>query len=207
MSISKELYNNLLRFDWFRYKNNNRLSMLQELYNLHAKCNLCELCKSNVIYRSAAHDPHVFSNMCSQKVMIVCLHPDNRSASDNVLKLPHKLESLLCYFGLHQDDFYVTSLVKCCPGDDIVLNNHVEKCQPYLSFELGIINPKLVVVYDKNTHNHISNKNYNDGIKKIVYSDKINRQIYSLDLDAPDDVLKEQVKTLCSLTKMLSNPR
>ena len=57
------------------------------------------------------------------------------------------LDTLLAGIGLRREDVYVTNVLKCRPPQNRdPMPNEAESCSPYLERQLGLIQPKVVLI-------------------------------------------------------------
>lgn len=197
-----KLYEELQRFNWFRYKTNNKQHMLNKLQELNKICNLCRLCKSEVIYMGCKRDPHMFSNMCVNPVMLIDKAPTPEEATTKEICNNNKLYSEFGNYGIYKEDLYITNLVKCCPSDDTEnIDLEIEQCSIYLKFEINIIKPKFIIAINKEVFSHLCDKeHYNESLSNFVISPKYGTRILSIDQKSLN-----QIRILSTLIKSLSD--
>ena len=62
--------------------------------------------------------------------------------------------------GVGIQDFYITSVTKCCPSNNKVINiNEVNICKPYLEKQIELIKPKLIVTLGDLSYKHLTKDN------------------------------------------------
>lgn len=118
---------------------------LRQLSLACRSCGICELGNRDAVNGTTVTDPHLFSNCNVSKWVILADSPSwadlfNDFATSSLKRFWGRLKS----YGISNDDFYITSLVKCysASGD---LKDYIEPCQPYLSLELQVLNPTLII--------------------------------------------------------------
>jgi len=124
------------------------------LKSLAINCNLCDLSKSrqNVVFGQG--------NL-NAKVMFIT--PSIASIEDELGKfyvgkagqlLIKMIENVL---GLSVDEFYITSVTKCAPSNNKIINiNEVNICKPYLEKQIELIQPRLIVALGDLSYKYIT---------------------------------------------------
>jgi len=127
---------------------------LQELENIAAKCELCNLYKGRNKAVFAKGNPEANMMICG-----MCPGPDeNRMGSPFVGKAGEILDALIYNaFGTRDySNVYITNLVKCFvpPGqklEEVWMCN----CLPYFMIQLGIVNPRTIITLGKDVSNFL----------------------------------------------------
>jgi uracil-DNA glycosylase family 4 len=229
MALSKELS----EFDWLA-KRGNRPPFVREILckmnMMHAKGNLvesdaerrlrfltqlnksciaCTMCKLGTQDATKGHevrDPHVFSNMStSSRIMVV---GNNANWEEVITKQPicTVFDDEVQKHGFSRSDFYLTNMVKCWsktkPNDD-----EVSSCLQFLSMELSIMKPKLVVALGQDVYDRLCGAgNYSEKIGLIVNSDKFDVKVYpTYDLSDTSHrhEISKHLSVICSLLRKI----
>lgn len=201
------LYNELKNFDWFRYKSDNKQVMIDNLSSLHKNCNLCKLCTSEVMFSGCKRSPHVFSNMCNNQIMIIGGYPSPEDATTKDVYSNRLLYDEFAKNNINKEDFYVTNIIKCCPGTDIPTSKEIDICSSYLKFEININKPKLAITTSEISFKYLCPEHdYIGSYKKIITSSKYSIKIFPLILPPIIDDIKfvEQMQILCKLLKLIN---
>jgi len=115
---------------------------LSELNSICSKCNRCRLYenRTNIVFGEG--NPQT-------DLMFVGEGPgsnEDRLGRPFVGKAGHLLDKMLKAIDLTRDEIYITNIVKCRPpGNRNPQESEIEKCLPYLRWQVKIIQPKIIV--------------------------------------------------------------
>jgi DNA polymerase len=115
---------------------------LSELNSICSKCNRCRLHenRTNIVFGEG--NPQT-------DLMFVGEGPgsnEDRLGRPFVGKAGHLLDKMLKAIDLTRDEIYITNIVKCRPpGNRNPEESEIEKCLPYLRWQVKIIKPKIIV--------------------------------------------------------------
>jgi DNA polymerase len=134
-------------------------------------CYFCELSKSrkNILFGSG----NVKSN-----IMFIGDEPSNSEdelgiffagkAGELLIKM---IENVL---NIKKEDVYITNLVKC-KSSNVLNKSNVESCSDYLSHQIELVKPQLIVTLGENTFKYLLNKDNFSQVrgKEIKYKDSV----------------------------------
>ncbi len=115
---------------------------LNQLNSICSKCNRCRLYenRTNIVFGEG--NPQT-------DLMFVGEGPgsnEDRLGRPFVGKAGHLLDKMLKAIDLTRDEIYITNIVKCRPpGNRNPEESEIEKCLPYLRWQVKIIKPKIIV--------------------------------------------------------------
>src|SRR6056297_2217298 len=115
---------------------------LSELDQICSKCNRCKLYKdrNKVVFGEGNIETDL---------MFVGEAPgfnEDRLGKPFVGKAGHLLDKMLKSISLNRNQIYITNIVKCRPPDNRnPQESEIEKCIPYLRWQVKIIQPKIIV--------------------------------------------------------------
>jgi DNA polymerase len=115
---------------------------LNQLNSICSKCNRCRLHenRTNIVFGEG--NPQT-------DLMFVGEGPgsnEDRLGRPFVGKAGHLLDKMLKAIDLTRDEIYITNIVKCRPpGNRNPQESEIEKCLPYLRWQVKIIKPKIIV--------------------------------------------------------------
>jgi len=115
---------------------------LNQLNSICSKCNRCRLHenRTNIVFGEG--NPQT-------DLMFVGEGPgsnEDRLGRPFVGKAGHLLDKMLKAIDLTRDEIYITNIVKCRPpGNRNPEESEIEKCLPYLRWQVKIIKPKIIV--------------------------------------------------------------
>ncbi len=115
---------------------------LSELNQICSKCNRCKLHKdrNKVVFGEGNIETDL---------MFVGEAPgfnEDRIGKPFVGKAGHLLDKMLKAISLARDEIYITNIVKCRPPSNRNPDEtEIEKCLPYLRWQVKIIQPKIIV--------------------------------------------------------------
>jgi DNA polymerase len=115
---------------------------LNQLNSICSKCNRCRLYenRTNIVFGEG--NPQT-------DLMFVGEGPgsnEDRLGRPFVGKAGHLLDKMLKAIDLTRDEIYITNIVKCRPpGNRNPQESEIEKCLPYLRWQVKIIKPKIIV--------------------------------------------------------------
>lgn len=119
-----------------------------------ANCTQCELCKDRI-------KPVFAKGNISSKIMIcgMCPGPDENKAGLPFVGTAGQTLDYLLYdaFGVGASAVYITNLVKCFvqPGKNLK-DEWINACLPYFISQVGIIQPKAIILLGKDVCNHFT---------------------------------------------------
>jgi uracil-DNA glycosylase family 4 len=163
--------------------------MFKELEELRRKCLSCKKCKlgGKTIHgcdwtpETGQHLCNVFSTMNPNVDLMVI--GQNPGLDEVVAGMPFTgvsgqifIEMLESITSLTRENVYVTNIVKCYTSQHRKPNNYeVDACYPYLEMEIGIVKPKVIVVFGSLAFKQLTGMT---GVMKhcgdVVYSPKYN---------------------------------
>lgn len=168
-----------------------KLRFLRQLNNTCLSCSMCNLGKQYFNDCGDLRDPHVFSNMCLSKYVIIGKNPSIKSLGMKDLTFGFtKFINEIAKYNIKISEFYVTSLVKCY--SDNVIEDSMMSCIPFLKMELRILDPKLIIILDDDVYHRLCTDTQNGGIIKSDYGN-----IYRIN----DESFEHRVRILCKLMK------
>lgn len=124
------------------------------LKSLAINCNLCELSKSRraVVFGQGNLDADVM--FITDSIATIEDELGKFYVGKSGQLLIKMIENVL---GAGVNDFYITSVTKCCPSSNKVINiNEVNICKPYLEKQIALIRPKLIVTLGDLSYKHIT---------------------------------------------------
>lgn len=123
---------------------------LAPLWDTCMSCSMCVLGLKEIKHDNCTLDPHVFSNMRPNKIMIVGQNPGSREcvSREPFVGLSGEIFSKeINKHGLSRNDFYITNVCKCFTIDNRPPSiKYIKKCKPFLQMEVNILRPRLIVV-------------------------------------------------------------
>jgi len=115
---------------------------LSELNSICSKCNRCRLHENRTKIVFGEGNPQT-------DLIFVGEGPgsnEDRLGRPFVGKAGHLLDKMLKAIDLTRDEIYITNIVKCRPpGNRNPEESEIEKCLPYLRWQVKIIKPKIIV--------------------------------------------------------------
>lgn len=115
---------------------------LSELNSICSKCNRCRLHENRTKIVFGEGNPQT-------DLIFVGEGPgsnEDRLGRPFVGKAGHLLDKMLKAIDLTRDEIYITNIVKCRPpGNRNPQESEIEKCLPYLRWQVKIIKPKIIV--------------------------------------------------------------
>lgn len=191
-----------------------KLRMLRPLRDTCSACTMCELGRRDAERDGTIRDPHVFSNMNPKRFVVVGQNPGWNELGDGVPFVGAagaNFNKVLHDNGLSRNDFYITNNVKCfTKGNTKPSTKHADRCKPYLSMELNLINPLLVITLGASAFEQLCpGVKYSNALKKITKSDEFNVKVFALyhpsplNLSTRMEEFRDQMKVLCKLVKAL----
>jgi DNA polymerase len=115
---------------------------LSELNSICSKCNRCRLHENRTKIVFGEGNPQT-------DLIFVGQGPgsnEDRLGRPFVGKAGHLLDKMLKAIDLTRDEIYITNIVKCRPpGNRNPQESEIEKCLPYLRWQVKIIKPKIIV--------------------------------------------------------------
>lgn len=117
----------------------------KNLDTLNLQIQNCTLCS----FKNSAKNTIIGFGNKNSKIAFVTLEP-NASEDESGELLSGAVADKLCFLiqkstGLKKGEFYISSLLRCKSNASADIKDNCYKCMPYLTQELGIINPKIVV--------------------------------------------------------------
>lgn len=87
---------------------------------------------------------------CNPKVFFIGEAPgesENKSGIPFYGRAGKKLDNMVEYMGLSEEDWFVTNTVKCHPPENRKPKVHeIECCKPFLIAQITLLNPKLIIL-------------------------------------------------------------
>jgi DNA polymerase len=115
---------------------------LNQLNSICSKCNRCRLHENRTKIVFGEGNPQT-------DLIFVGEGPgsnEDRLGRPFVGKAGHLLDKMLKAIDLTRDEIYITNIVKCRPpGNRNPEESEIEKCLPYLRWQVKIIKPKIIV--------------------------------------------------------------
>lgn len=196
-----------------------RLRFLQSLSSTCMDCTMCELGRKEAVKDYEARDPHVFSALTVNRVVICGQGPgwgEVRQGQPFVGASGANLDVELSKHGLSRANFYITNAVKCYVKDNGKPNDdHISSCRPFLDMEIGILKPYLVVTLGAVAFGAFCpDMVFLDSVGKAHHSDihhvKVFAAYHPSPLNMADknrrDAFSRQIGLICAVTKrMLAN--
>jgi DNA polymerase len=122
------------------------LSNRERLDRLHHAVLVCTRCGLHATRSHAVPG----TGPCPAEIMVVGEAPGfNEDAQGKPFVGPagKLLDTLLAGIGLRREDVYITNVLKCRPPQNRdPMPNEAEACGPYLSWQLKLVEPKVVIV-------------------------------------------------------------
>lgn len=180
---------------------------------LHVLDHACQVCTICTLGRNDVRDknPHVFSNINPKRFVILALNPGWTELVQGTPLIDQAGEIMgaeLYKNGLCRDDFYITNLVKCYSDKPTIEN--MDACAPFLSMELKLIEPLLVVALGPVVFNRLCpDSAFLESVGKVVFSPIYNVNVYSTfhplskNLAGRRREFEDHVSKLCKLVKIL----
>jgi len=126
-----------------------KLRMLRPLRDTCLACSMCELGRQEAEKDGICRDPHVLSNMCPSRFMVVGQNPgwnELEKCEPFVGAAGANFDEEIARNGCSRKDFYITNIVKCwTKGNKKPLARHVEACEPFFRMEVKLLKPKIIV--------------------------------------------------------------
>ena len=73
---------------------------------------------------------------------------------------------------ISMDDVHLSYIIKCRPKQSSILSHeHIQKCLPYIYKEIILVKPKVIVVFDKKSHEILAQNRHT--LQKCLEDDKI----------------------------------
>jgi len=122
------------------------LSNPERLERLHRAVLVCTRCGLSGTRTNAVPG----TGPCPAEIMIVGEAPgfnEDAQGKPFVGQAGKLLDTLLAGIGLRREDVYITNVLKCRPPQNRdPMPNEVESCAPYLTWQLKLVEPKVVIV-------------------------------------------------------------
>lgn len=93
------------------------------------------------------------------------------------------LDTVIEMLGLSREDIYITNCVKCYtePRRETVRATHIKYCRDYLDWEIGQVDPELIVVAGDIALQAVCGlKGITSKIKKLLWSDRYNKPVIAI---------------------------
>ena len=123
-----------------------QLSNQERLERLHRAVLVCTRCGLGGTRTNAVPG----TGPCPADIMIVGEAPgfnEDVQGKPFVGQAGKLLDTLLAGIGLRREDVYITNVLKCRPPQNRdPMPNEVEACAPYLTWQLKLVEPKVVIV-------------------------------------------------------------
>lgn len=127
------------------------------LKSMAINCNLCELSKyrRNVVFGEGNLSANVM--FVTDSIATIEDELGKFYVGKSGQLLIKMIENVL---DLNIDDFYITSVTKCCASNKKVINiNEINICKPYLEKQIELIKPKLIVALGDLSYKHLTSDN------------------------------------------------
>lgn len=134
--------------------NEDKIKGIIDITTFAASCTQCELCKGRI-------KPVFAKGNIDSKIMIcgMCPGPDENQAGLPFVGTAGQILDYLIYdaFGFGTSAVYVTNLVKCFvqPGKSLK-DEWIDACLPYFISQVGLIQPKVILLLGKDVCNHFT---------------------------------------------------
>ena len=156
----KEVYSEELYFEMSTDQLNKTYDsslQLQKYYNKIKNCMICPLGKTRTNF--------VFGvgNRKSNLVFVGEAPGENEDLKGEpfVGKSGKLLDKILKAISLSRKDIYICNIIKCRPPKNRnPLYDEIEKCRPYLDFQLKLIQPKVIIALGKVAANTLLNNSF-----------------------------------------------
>jgi DNA polymerase len=118
---------------------------------LQTECSACRKCKIGGIMVEGKFLSNVLSNMnTTAKIMVVGQNPGREEVERKepfVGEAGRRFDAAVKdILGMSRSDFYICNTVRCfTPGNRKPFDNEVENCQPFLDWEIKLVQPKIIV--------------------------------------------------------------
>lgn len=226
-------------FDWFNYQSTapekvampdhisvinvgvettdqRKLRMLKQLSLTCTACSMCELGLKGAEKNSEVRDPHVFSSMTPSRCMVVGQNPGWNEVKQQIPFVGaagKNFDQEIQKHGVGRDAFYITNTVRCYTADNQRPTlRHVERCEPFLRMEIGLLKPKLVVALGAVAFAQLCPEaEFGTSLKTITKSQKFGIPVFAVyhpsPLNLTDKHRKQefasQITILCAMVKRL----
>lgn len=130
---------------------------IAELKNIVQNCYLCDLCKTrkNVLFGQGNSEASIMFILDEPSTSEDDIGEFFVGKSGEILK--NMVQNVL---NLDINDIFITNIVKC-RGHESFTTAHANSCNPYLSKQIEIINPMLIVTFGEKAYKYLSNDNSN----------------------------------------------
>lgn len=192
-----------------------KLRMLRQLSLTCSACTMCELGAKDATRGSIARDPHVFSNMNPKRFMVVGQNPGWTELEQGlpfVGAAGKNFDEELEKNSLSRDDFYICNTTRCfTQGNEKPSEKHIDACRPFLTMEVTLIKPLLVVALGAVAFGRLCpTAKFADSLKKIV-KNADGLPIFAVYHPSPMNVndperraaFNDQMEVLCGVVKRL----
>lgn len=192
-----------------------KLRMLRQLSQTCAACTMCELGAKDAVRGTTIRDPHVLSNMNPKRFMVVGQNPgwtELEKCEPFVGAAGKNFDEELAKNGLSRQDFYICNTVRCfTQGNEKPTEHHIETCKPFLSMEISLIKPLLIVALGAVAFERLCpGVKFSDSLKKIV-KNAAGQPVFAVYHPSPMNVndperraaFNEQMAVLCGVVGKL----
>lgn len=203
---------------------NAKIKQLQALRDVCKTCVMCPLGREKHVHKFGGKereiDPRVFSTLNFSRFMIIGQNPGgNECIKDEpfVGEAGANFNKAIEEHGLSRSDFYITNICKChTPQNRKPASDEIERCFPYLQFEINLLNPKFVITLGASAFNQLCpNLSFGDNLGKFSFSTIIEKKVFpiyhpsprNLNIPSRRAIFQRDIKSLCSLIKALQDDR
>lgn len=193
-----------------------KIRMLRQLSRTCTACSMCELGMKGAEKYNEIRDPHVFSNMKISRFMIVGQNPgwdELKQGVPFVGMAGKNFDAEIEKHGITRDDFYISNSVRCyTQNNQRPTQRHMDRCEPFLKMEIGILKPKLVITLGAVAFAQFCPElKYSDSLKHITKSKKFGVPVFAVYHPSPLNFAEKhrkrefakQIKLLCAVMRKI----
>lgn len=160
-----------------------KLRMLRQLSNTCSACTMCELGRKEPERNGVVRDPHVFSNMNPQRIVVCGQGPgweEITKGTPFIGQSGSNFDKELTKYGLSRSDFYITNSVRCFINDNAKPNyEQLRRCRPFLEIEIHLIRPYFVITLGACAFEAFcAGENYNASLGTLCYSKSFDVKVF-----------------------------
>lgn len=192
-----------------------KLRMLYQLSNACLACSMCELGLDRAEKNDRLRDPHVFSNMCVSKVMVIGQNPgwDELQAREPFVGAAgNNFNKEIEKHGLKRSDFYICNTVRCWTKNNARPDrDHISRCEPFLRMEINLLKPRLIVTLGAVAFEQLCpNAIFGESLKKLTAS-KYGVKVFPIYHPSPVNfreasrklAFENQIAVMCGIVKAI----
>lgn len=193
-----------------------KMRMLRQLSSTCTACSMCELGLKGAEKSNTVRDPHVLSNMNPSKFMVIGQNPgwnELEKQEPFIGAAGNNFDVEIEKHGISRDWFYICNTVRCYTvGNQKPTVRHMERCEPFLRMEIGLLKPKLVITLGAVAFAQLCpGVEFGASLKKITKSEKFNVPVFAIYHPSPVNfrggdrkaAFQEQIKVMCGLIKAI----